>query len=433
MAVKAGVRHSSTSTNGVKHSTSAPAPALRILLTNGRFPVTLDLARQLKLAGHHVYVVDPMHYHVCKFSCAVRKSYYVPAPFIDPAGYVQGVKKAVAESKIDLIIPMHEEVLHLADCDEPEIRNRLFAPPFPVLLRLHNKWEFVRWLKRIGLDGPTSFLCRNMEDVKALDQTKEYALKPVFGRASSKVYHLKPGKPLPQDCDLGEDNHYVAQEWSYGARFCTYSVVRGGRMRAFGIYPVKDTVDGSSCVYFEAVEHVGIQEYVETLVSHLGDINGQFALDIIQTEDRLLAIECNPRATSGIHLFSRTPALGAVFTQQAGSDPLVTARPGSRRQVAPGMLMVPVTAETTLKEYLHHMGRLVSTRDVMFAARDIGPSLMQPFLLTSYYKICRELGGMKLKDMFQRDMLWEPKGQDLDRIRHRLDEIDAQLDEKDPV
>lgn len=38
-------------------SRSKSSNPLNILLTNGRFPVSLALARQLKLAGHRVYVV----------------------------------------------------------------------------------------------------------------------------------------------------------------------------------------------------------------------------------------------------------------------------------------------------------------------------------------------------------------------------------------
>lgn len=405
------------------------ATTLKILLSNGRFPVTLDLARQLRRGGHRVYVVDPMHYHVCKFSAAVRKSYHVPAPHVDPAGYLAGVKQAVEESDIDLIIPLHEEIFFLAECDDPDIQKRLFAPPFEILMRLHNKWEFSKWLTQIGIDTPKAWLCRNMDDVRKLDATKEYALKPVFGRASSKVYHLKPGQPPPEDCDVDEENHYVAQEWIYGMRFCTYSVVRRGRIRALGIYPVQDTIDGSSCVYFEAIEHAGIQAYVERIVTQLGDITGQLAFDIHETEDgRLVAIECNPRATSGIHLFSRTADLARVFCETDPSQPSLIARPGVRKQVAPGMLMVPVKSHSNVKEYLRHMKRLMGTRDVMFNARDVGPSLMQPFLLTSYYEICRERGGMRLADMFQWDLTFEPQGEDLKRIRERLERSNRELE-----
>jgi glutathione synthase/RimK-type ligase-like ATP-grasp enzyme len=396
--------------------------SLKILLTNGRFPVTLDLARQLELAGHHVYVVDPMHYHVCKFSTAVRKSYYVPAPHADSAGYIRGVLHAIDDADIDLVLPLHEEIFYLTQTDEPEIQKRLFAPPFEVLILLHNKWEFSQWLGEGGLDTPKALLCRNMDDVRKLDSNKEYALKPVFGRSASKVHHLKPDKPLPEDCDVDEENHYIAQEWTYGERFCTYSIIIQGRMRILVMYPVQDTIDGSSCVYFKAIEHRQIETYIKRLVARLGNVTGQLAFDFIETaEGRLVAMECNPRATSGIHLFSRTPDLAYFFGEVDPSAPSLVAHTGIKKQVAPAMLMVPVNSHSNLKQYFKHMARLISTKDVMFDKKDLGPTLMQPFLLTSYYKICQEKGGMKLKDMFQWDLTWEPQGEELRRVRELME------------
>lgn len=154
------------------------------------------------------------------------------------------------------------------------------------------------------------------------------------------MYHLKPGEPLPDDVDVGPDTHYVAQEWLKGSRFCTYSVVVKGHIRASVVYPVQETLDGSSCVYFEATDHPEIQEYISQVVQGLGSISGQLALDFIDTggpdlgeskkdkaardgqghQSRLVAIECNPRATSGIHLWSGTPHLANVFASSI--DPM---------------------------------------------------------------------------------------------------------------
>jgi hypothetical protein len=112
--------------------------------------VAIDLARQLKKAGHTVYVVDPMHYHGCKFSTAVKKSFRVPAPHDDAAGYIAGVKTAIAARQIDLIIPIHEEIFYLAECGDSEILERLLAPPFGALVRLHDKWQFNRFVNQCG-------------------------------------------------------------------------------------------------------------------------------------------------------------------------------------------------------------------------------------------------------------------------------------------
>jgi hypothetical protein len=62
---------------------------------------------------------------------------------------------------------------------------------------------------------------------------------------------------LDTDVGISENVYYTAQEWVYGSRYCSYSVVRDGRLRALAIYPVKDTLDDSSCVYFESTEHPG--------------------------------------------------------------------------------------------------------------------------------------------------------------------------------
>ncbi|TGZ79654.1 hypothetical protein EX30DRAFT_355680 [Ascodesmis nigricans] len=421
---------------------------LNILLTNGRFPVSLDLARQLKLLGHHVFVLDPMHYHVCKFSASVTKSFQVPPPRVDRRGFINATLSAVQEAKIHLIVGMHEELYYLAESKEPEITSRLIAPEWTVLLRLHNKWEFSKLLEEAGLDRPRAWLCRNMEDAKKLDRRLDLALKPVFGRASNNVYHLKPDEEgLAEDLNINEEEEYIAQEWLYGDRFCCYAVIREGRVDAFGVYPVEDTIDGSSCVYFRSISHPRILNYVQRLATFLPhqSLPYQASFDIIETPatstspSRLVAIECNPRATSGIHLFSGTPNLAHALTIPPSPSALspssspspstslskrslsklgkhhtktdltnltypIIPTPNTKRQLAPGMMMWK-KSERGAKAWLQHMKRLMGSKDVIFNKRDLWPSLMQPFLLTSYYEICREQ-KRKLPDMFQWELCW---------------------------
>ncbi|KAL1719648.1 hypothetical protein EV715DRAFT_272557 [Schizophyllum commune] len=401
-----------------------PERPLRVLLSNGRFPVTLDLARQLRRAGHEVYCVDAMEYHVCKFSNAVRQCWQVPSPRIDANGYLAGVKRAIERANIDLIIPMHEEILYLVECEDEEIYRRLFAPSLPVLLRMHNEWEFTQWMKTIGLDAPDAYLCKSYADVEKIPHRdeKEYALKPVFGRASQNVFHLKPGEPLPSDSefDVSEECHWIAQEWLKGNRYCTYGIVQQGHVKALSIYAVTETIDGSSCVYFKSIHHTRIQAYMDHIAKQLPTTTGQLAFDFIETPNgRLAAIECNPRATSGIHLFGSTTRLANVL-----ADPLafpVQADVGATRQIMPGTLMWDRRNARGLRAYLTHQRRLVGSKDVVFTMRDLLPTAMQPFLLTSYYEICRER-GLRLPDMFQWDYTWEPEGGKLGRVKEVMEE-----------
>ena len=51
-----------------------------ILITSGRSPVALDLARQLRQAGHTLFMVDSLHLYISRFSNAISKSFVVRSP-----------------------------------------------------------------------------------------------------------------------------------------------------------------------------------------------------------------------------------------------------------------------------------------------------------------------------------------------------------------
>ncbi|KAF3196356.1 hypothetical protein TWF106_004989 [Orbilia oligospora] len=351
-----------------------------ILLTNGRFPVTLDLARQLKKCGHTVYVVDCMHYHVAKFSNAVLQSFRAPAPRDDETGYRKAVSEIIRKHNIHLVIPMHEEIIHLAGSNDIEIIKRLLSPPKHIILRLHNKWEFSQWMEKIGLGVPRHYLCESIEDVKNLPNLDkiEYALKPVFGRASQSVYHLKPDKDLPLG-KLDMKKKWIAQEWIYGERL--------------------EGIKGVFQLAFDFVEELRLETNDTEEEPKPGDT-------------RLVSIECNPRSTSGIHLFAGKTDLALCLTDD--NPRTVVAHPKAKRQVFPGMMMWE-HSDANVKQWLRHMGRLMGSKDVVFSARDLLPTLMQPFLLTSYYEICREK-KLKLPDMFQLDVTWEPGSEELKEV-----------------
>jgi hypothetical protein len=353
-----------------------------------------------------------------------------------------------------LIIPLHEEVLYLSECGISDITDRLFAAPFMTIYQLHNKWEFSKLLDHCKLDRPEAYLCSTRADIDRLDASREWAIKPNFGRATTGVQHMKPGKELDwNSLDVSPGNPYIAQEWLKGNRYCTYCVTRDGRMTAFCIYPVLETIDGSSSVYFEAVEHQEIRDYVVKLVTSCR-LTGQFAFDFVETgvwkgeikraphgiphgkkyrelgerlhhhqvkkdsssgqsttshsvDHRLVAIECNPRATSGIHLWSRSPRLAMAMTDTSCDLVTLDANSGVSRQTAPGMLMWE-HSKASLGQYYRHLKRMIGTKDVMWSWKDFGPVFTQPFLLASYYRICHEKGGMPLPEMFQADLIWEP-------------------------
>lgn len=56
------------------------------------------------------------------------------------------------------------------------------------------------------------------------------------------------------------------------------------------------------------------------------------------------------------------------------------------------------------------------------------PTVAQPFLLTEYYRMCRR-ERRQLPVMFQRELVWEPKGAEWEAVRELLEGKGKLLDE----
>ncbi|CAK1354907.1 unnamed protein product [Cercospora beticola] len=398
----------------------------RILLTNGRMPVSLDLARQFKLAGHIVFCIDPHSTHLCTFTRAIRQSAQIPAPHKNPQGYVRAVKDLVGRWEIDIIVPIHEEVFCLAASDEPDIISRLFAPPLDLLVRLHDQYEFAKYAKQLGLLVPQSFLCESAADLEELplhDFPNGMALRPCFGRSYAGIRHVKPGDPIPKDLDINEDNWYVAQEWLEGEIYHSYSVVRNGHVEATGCYPSEETNDGSQRDLLQQKFYPGVYEYVQQFVANVPAFSGQISFDFIETAHGLHAIKCSMLATPGLHLWSNTPWLAKAITGSLPKEDIERPiRPPKRLhgheshyRVIPRLLMWK-NEDATVRAWLKHMRRLVFTKDVIRDWGDPMPTIAQPFLLTAYYRMCHN-HGLRLPKFIQAQLVWEPKGQELQEIR----------------
>ena len=52
----------------------------RVLLTGGRAPATLDLARHLHHAGCEVFVAESVRYPICRGSNSIKELIMVPSP-----------------------------------------------------------------------------------------------------------------------------------------------------------------------------------------------------------------------------------------------------------------------------------------------------------------------------------------------------------------
>ncbi|MEM8728114.1 MAG: ATP-grasp domain-containing protein [Chlamydiota bacterium] len=273
---------------------------------------------------------------------------------------------------------------------------------------LHNKWRFNKKIEALGFDAPKSYLIRSEEELKQLPLSPPYILKPSYSRAALCIRKVTSTSPTLLKID--PKNPLVAQEWLHGKKFCSYSIAHHGKLASHTVYPVDISIEGNACLNFEAITHKNIQSWIASFVEK-ENFTGQIAFDFIETENRkLYAIECNPRGTSGIHLFQQKDSLPDAFFNTQSS--LVYPEIGYSKKLGWGMILYGW--KTT--HFSKFIKKLITVEDVIFSRNDLKPFFHQPILFFVYLFRSLKIRA-SLPAMFTFDIDWNgQEAIDLDQI-----------------
>lgn len=354
-----------------------------ILVTGCRSPVALHLCRLLKKAGYNIYTAESLKNHICKYSNSVINNFYVPSPNDNYHGYIDALIEIIKTNAIDFIIPTCEEIFHIAKSKKRlEEFCIVFAEDISELNKLHNKFEFINCFKSYELDAPSTWLLSSYEDFKKIvtnfDVNRKFVLKPVYSRFASKVYFIKIGENLP-NIHITENYPWVLQEFIEGLQYCTYSIAHKGKLIAHTTYPTKFTAGLGANIYFEHIDQNRIFNIINTFVLK-ESFTGQIAFDFIMTAEGIpYVLECNPRATSGLHLFSTEDHIENAFFNI--SKVLLIPVNSKSCCLKLAMLIYGIKAGYIFKK--DWFKAMASSKDVIFSKSDIKPFLGQ-FIAASY-------------------------------------------------
>ncbi len=371
-----------------------------ILLTLGRLPVALDLARAFSRDGHRVVVADPMRVNLARTSRAVAIHSTVTAPSVDPARYLDDLMTIVQEEAIDLVVPVSEEIAYAA-----ALVGRLppgvhfYGVDQPRLLRLHDKLTFNRRAHGHGLDAPTS-LAADDPQATAFVRAQRTVLKPRFSCAGFGVRFLEPSDP-PEALPPG----HLVQARIDGRSLSSFSVVREGVVLGTAVYEPR-LLSGAAAVCFERIDHAPTCEWIEQFVAAEG-YTGFVGFDVIvDATGRVLPIECNPRTTSGIHFFEPNWLAAAVLRPETAGPPQF--RVGRRAQQFWSALAGAYTRIHRPRSFVASLAEIVRARDVLWDPRD--PFVFPLMTFASWPVVWGALrSGQAFGVVATRDIAWDGK------------------------
>ncbi|PLS19242.1 hypothetical protein CVD28_02190 [Bacillus sp. M6-12] len=382
-----------------------------ILVTGGRSPVALHLSRMLHENGHTIYVAESESYHLSKKSNVIQKSFLVPKPNDNHADYIQSLIEICKSCSIDILIPTCEELFHIskAKVQFQEHQISVFCDDLDKLRLLHNKFAFNQYLKE------HDYLYPETHEFTSLDSLKEYltqtsysklVLKAVYSRFASGVYFISPNQKLP-DIQISEENPWIVQEYIKGTQYCSYSIAIEGKLMAHTCYPTIYTAGLGANVYFKHVNESKIEKFVERLVKEL-NFTGQIAFDFMSDSNGdFYPIECNPRATSGLHLFEGNKEFCSVFL---GEETHGNVNPTGEKAFKLGlpMLMYGISEGFLFRQPGSFIKDFIHSKDTIYSSKDKLPYLYQSVIF--FVMVARKLkSGKGLTELTTTDIEWSGK------------------------
>ncbi len=303
--------------------------AERVLITGARAVAALDIARSLRAAGYEPHLADCSPAWMARASRTAGPVHRHASPVERPADFARDIRGLIDRLDPVRIIPTCEEVFHLAALAEADgFSDPLFAPPPDQLATLHAKDRFAALCRRLSLPVPDTTMVADRAALEAFSgDAAHYVFKPVWSRFGARTLIA----PTPQELAAvapSPDAPWVIQRRIVGEEVSFYAVCQEGRIAAFSAYGSDWRLPGGASYVFRplpADQSARLRSMADALAAFAG--TGQIACDaIIDADGQPWLIECNPRATSGVHLFGRSAEFGQALMGRGEAEPVAGAR-----------------------------------------------------------------------------------------------------------
>lgn len=290
----------------LKAKTSTGLSTMRILITCPRAPVSIEWITIALRCGHTITLVDSLKYPIGAF---YPHSHYVqvPSPKLDFEGYFTAMEGLIQKS--DLVIPNCEDLFYLSKVRDAIITQaKFFMPTSALLFELHNKYRFFTRLNSHVRFPHT----RLITDKNQIEWGTNTLLKPVYSRFGRSVVRTIT-QAIVASLDISVSTPWVQQAYILGEPLCNYAICHHGTIIAHSVYKPKYLLNQAASTYFEYHEDERCAAFI-TEFARANGYHGQVAFDFIDDGNDLYVLECNPRATSGLHILAHAMDMDTTAT-----------------------------------------------------------------------------------------------------------------------
>jgi biotin carboxylase len=282
---------------------------VRVLLSEGSSLTAREVVTCLGPVGYHVEAVDPDPLCLARLSRWVRKVHRCPRSGADPLGYLEVVRRVVAERQIDVVLPTHEQAWLFAAAGRLLTGVPVEVADIGSFGRVQSKVEFARLLDEIGLRQPRWRLVADQSDLAWLPFP--YWLKAAFSTAGRGVRLVSDARS--RDAAVHElleegGGPVMAQAPASGQYGQIQGLFDHGRLVAAHTSVQVGTGIGPSAAARLSVDHPRARGDIATLGQALA-WHGGLTLDYLHQGGAPQYIECNPRtvepanaAASGVNI-----------------------------------------------------------------------------------------------------------------------------------
>ena len=369
------------------------------LLTLGRLPKALEMARALHGAGWRVVIADPFRWHLSTPSRAVDRCIQVPSPVDDETGYLDALMDIVGRESVNLVVPVSEEAMFASGLKARLPGETVYFGPGRTLIRsLHDKLAFVERAKRLELAVPETHLL-GTDGAARLAQSNDTVLKHQFSCAGLGISFHDKAAPLPAPGDAP----VLVQAKLPGAARSSVSIAHDGRVLGSVFYE-GTVLSHTVSVAFRRIDAPDLAEWIAPFVAAC-EYTGLIAFDFIDDADGVAhAIECNPRANSGVHFFEPED-LAAALTRPQSVTQMRHRKERLMQQVLPCLTETQASVFNAERRR-NNLKYLFGSRDVTWSGKDPWPLiLMTP---TSYEILKRSIfKGESFGEAAVADIAWD--------------------------